>query len=253
MTEREYVATLLDMVDRGVITQAEMDDLHDRFVAGELEQYLPLPVEENDSDEYLLLLFLALWGNRNDRPRQIVRDRARNRFREAFSQDIIKLSSVADFHVWQKSTWQTIRDYTYNQWFAGNGTQEQPDDALQRNMSEEVLIFGRYANDVGARQAVNRPLSPEYVVNRSRSYGRLGWAAWFMGNEAGANNDVGIVYQYIPVDDRRTCRACSNARGYYLSGQGPYPGTICYGGWACRCTRYPIYDMDIYNRLIGGE
>ena len=97
----------------------------------------------------------------------------------------------------------------------------------------------------------------EYLAERAAQYGGIGRAIYFMSYEAlglprqGDGSAPGVVIRYVAIDDAGTCSPCHNAQGYYLPGQGPYPGQICLGRHHCRCRRETLYDPAMYFSLLG--
>lgn len=92
----------------------------------------------------------------------------------------------------------------------------------------------------------------DYVAQRAAMYSGVGRAMFFEAWEtAGGGPGQGWVVRYAAMDDNNTCYPCSRAVGYYLPGTGPYPGDVCLGGGACRCSRWPVYDPAMYAQLAG--
>ena len=82
-------------------------------------------------------------------------------------------------------------------------------------------------------------------------YSGGGRALFFEAWETSAGYEAGWVVRYEAVDDSATCSPCRLAEGYYLPGDGPYPGEVCLGGGACRCARWPVFDETLYRQLGG--
>lgn len=100
------------------------------------------------------------------------------------------------------------------------------------------------------------PLSLGQLTERAAMYGGIGRALFFQAFEQyrqvdGEGNPTGWIVQYIARDDDRTCSPCYAAQGYYLPGQGPYPGQVCLGRHHCRCRRVVMFDPAIYASLTG--
>ena len=100
------------------------------------------------------------------------------------------------------------------------------------------------------------PLSLGQLTERAALYGGIGRAIFFRAFEQhrqvdGEGNRAGWVIYYQSRDDSNTCSNCLEAQGYYLPGQGPYPGQVCLGRHHCRCRRVVMYDPAIYASLTG--
>jgi hypothetical protein len=128
---------------------------------------------------------------------------------------------------------------------------------------EQAAYLQRFADGVSVRRLAapvaqdddDKPLlvpwALAYLARRLASYSGAGRGAFFVGLEGGAEMGPGWVVHYEARDDERTCSACRGAEGYYLPGQGPMPGDVCFGGGACRCVRVAVYDPARYAQLIG--
>lgn len=127
---------------------------------------------------------------------------------------------------------------------------------LQRFADEAA---GRLVAEAAGIPGMHPPFSAAYLAERAAQYGGIGRALYFQSYEAlgiqrlGDGSAPGIVVRYVARDDARTCSPCHRAQGYYLPGQGPYPGQICVGRHHCRCRRVVVYDPEKYFELIGGE
>ena len=126
---------------------------------------------------------------------------------------------------------------------------------LQRFADEAA---GRLIAEAAGLPGSRPPFSAAYLAERAAQYGGIGRALYFQSYEAlgiqhlGDGSAPGIVVRYVARDDARTCSPCHRAQGYYLPGQGPYPGQICVGRHHCRCRRIVVYDPVKYFELIGG-
>lgn len=91
----------------------------------------------------------------------------------------------------------------------------------------------------------------DYIAQRAASYSGAGRRLFFEAWETGGGGPGdGWVVQYVAQDDERTCSPCREAEGFYLPGDGPYPGEVCLGGGHCRCERWPIYSPGLYAQLV---
>lgn len=111
----------------------------------------------------------------------------------------------------------------------------------------------RFADQYVLSQVRGAPWTEAYITNRAAMYGGAVRAFSTMALETGWGYGAGWVIQYSAQDDNRTCSECISAmqQGPYLPGRGPMPGDICLGKHYCRCTRYPVYDLSEYERLVG--
>jgi len=251
MTPDAYVALLNQMVERKIITFDESADLYNRFVDGEFdEDDLPmLPELDEDDDEAALLLLLAVFGFGARRIVLKERQRRRDLLRRQFEMSIARLATDnLPIRTWQERMGRNVHRSIVQSWATGVGQERQPNGNLDQVVAEQLSYVYRFAGDRHALDALGRPMNNELIASRSMQYYGAAWSAWFVGNES-LNTDVGWVSYYLPRDDRGTCQPCSAARGYYLPGQGPFPGQICRGGGYCRCQRILIYDPTRYQSL----
>lgn len=252
MTLAEYEALLIHAIERKVITIEEAAILFDRFKAGDFdEDELPLHVAEiqriqRDDDELLALLLLLTLQSDSQSAKAKLRNANRRRDIAALTNVITGIESVRQF---QQDFSETVQRSILKQWTGGARRQGWTDD-IEAMIVEQLAYAERFAADVHFRREVERPLGTAEALNRGLMYAGAAWAAGYMGNEDGGSS-YGWVYEYQPVDDRKTCSPCSRARGFYLANEGPIPGSICFGGHRCRCRRVAVYDVDIYRRLTG--
>lgn len=92
-------------------------------------------------------------------------------------------------------------------------------------------------------------VSRRAVSARAGHYGGPQRAEWYRGDER--NAPVGVVVDYISMDDDGTCGPCLDAEeeGPYLPGRGPFPGQVCLGLDHCRCERVARFAMAEYDLL----
>lgn len=262
MRRAALIERLNEFVDRGWITPAERQAIIDLYDEDALPpEALPGPIEDDDRDVWLIALAgaglagLTLSRRRNDR-RQ--RDRARDRLRRQFEQTIAGLADDvarnANFATWQRGMMQTIGDYARQMATIGySGPLPGPAQAnLARIIAQQEQYLARFALQIATRHAAGRPMTAAYINARGRMYGAPGWGQYFAHAEAIDADEYGIVYQYLAMDDNRTCAPCHQYSGrYFLPGEGPYPGDVCAGGGACRCERVPVYNPLLYAQLAG--
>lgn len=248
----EYQALLIHAIERKVITPEEAAVLLDRFQRGDFaEEDLPLSlaniqrVDRNDDALLALLLLLLRRPSTQGAKMKLRRANRRN--------DVSSLTAIAggieSTQVFQQSFSNQVQRSILRQWMGGARQANWP-ATIDDMITEQLAYIERFASDIHFRQQVDRPLSPAEIIARAAMYAGAAWAASYMGNEYG-DTRYGWVYEYQPIDDGKTCNRCHNAKGYYLAGDGPYPGQICLGGWRCRCRRVEVYSPEIYDRLRG--
>lgn len=251
MTPAEYESILLDLVDRNIITLDEAGELLRRFLSGEFpDDTLPLATEEaqrKDNDAWIAL-FLA---NRNILRRSAftTRKHAQREIRDAFehktTQSISQMVDSSSVRQWHEDEKSIISGAMLTSWLVGNGRNDEPD--IDEQIDLQLAYLYRFAAEQHARDALGRPFTELYLLNRALSYGGAVRGAFYRGNESVM--DDGLVSQYIAKDDRGTCQPCRDAVGYYRLGEGIFPGEVCRGGYYCRCERITIYAPEILARL----
>lgn len=141
---------------------------------------------------------------------------------------------------------------------------------LQRRIDEiereQAAFLQRFADEVSARRITDAMPQEQrdalglllatwtaaYIGRRAASYSGAARRVFFLAAE-GDIGGQGWIIRYEAHDDDRTCSACLQAQGYYLPGDGPMPGEVCYGGGACRCERVPVYDLALWQQLAGAR
>lgn len=132
--------------------------------------------------------------------------------------------------------------------------------ALSEQLTLQAAFLQRFADQIGGRLAAARaglagfaPLSMGQIAERAALYGGIGRTLFFQSFEAQRQIDTGAgwVIYYQAREDANTCSRCLAAQGYYLPGQGPYPGQVCLGRHHCRCRRITVYDPARYAELTG--
>lgn len=137
---------------------------------------------------------------------------------------------------------------------------------LDRDRTEELLrrelrYLDRFADQVAARRLRGEPLSADYIRNRAQAYAGTGRGRFYALLERqsqlfkrlqplGTLEGYGLVAEYIARDDEVTCRPCHASQGFYLLGQGPFPGAVCLGRAHCRCRRVVRYLPSVYATLV---
>lgn len=259
MSRDELAAVLADLVARKVLTEAEAVRIMALFDAGEFVPF-DLPLVPEDDDAWLLgfAALLLLTGDNATQPlSRAKRRQTQSRLRQGFNSQMQQLGQqVATGRIpisaWQQQVYQVTTTYTRQMAIAGAGTlpgavTQQQVNALLASQWDFLVRFGL---DMQARQAVERPLSVAQIAQRSRMYGGVGWAAYFMGQ--GEDAGWGDVERWQSRDDGATCRICAGLHGrHFLPGQGPMPGIDCVAGGACRCQRVPEHNPQVYQRLTG--
>jgi hypothetical protein len=246
-----------------------------------LETILPLPMaegirEEEIDDDMILAILIAVLGARARGARRPADIYAR--LAPQYRRPVIDM--IQDYHATQAGDlaedlaagrlsiedWQR-RVRTLNQSVtramaelgAGRDLRGMRDrlTAIQRT---QAAYLQRFAEQIAARRliAANPQLFPtgaagltvNQIAARVRLYTGAGRALFFEGAEQDRQGDAGWVIRYEARDDPDTCSPCSAAEGYYLPGEGPYPGDVCLGAGNCRCVRFAVFAPDVYARLI---
>ena len=241
------------------LTEEEAAGLLAAFDRGEIDsRHLPLPLtdavdgvtrEDVERAATALAALGLLRGNR---------DRARDRLRQRFIVEARAYAgavadgdlTVAEWHTVQRDV---TRDYTVAMAVLGAGAVGAALGllpGLDRAAREQTAYLSRFADGVAAGRLLGMAWSVGAIAARAAMYAGAGYGWFFRAREAGAGR-VGYVVDWIAHDDDRTCQACLAAEhnGPYLVGEGPMPGSVCYGGGRCRCRRETRYDPDAYARL----
>ncbi len=284
--ERENLIRLLaDLVADGTITEEQAAGI--LLFAQELsgaETMIPLPSAAprplDDDDEAMILALLAAATGlatvtsyadlrRLSRARRTNAADALADWHQDQAADIARSLRAGNVRTFQQAAGSLNRIHAAAQ--AALGARGLP-PALRQSLTtadaESGAYLSRFVDGAGLREIVSR-MQPalvaalglgavaaqwgsDYLANRLAMYGAAGRAGFFEAaeeyDEEGAG--PGWVVEYIAQDDDRTCSPCSDAQGYYLPGDGPYPGQICLGRHRCRCRRVPVYDPEIYATLI---
>lgn len=277
---------LLQLLERlladGDITEAQAEAIYRYWQAqppGELARILPLalsagvgPLRDQERDKYtaLLLAYAAADGVTTRRARIA----AANRVQDAHAEQSAQL--VRDFEARRVSLaeWQSRQRLLNASALAALSTlgSLRGTAALQRRIAEierqQAAYLQRFADQLSAGRlaaavedddrrgvlALWAAWGAAYLARRAASYSGVGRGVFFAALEgSGAEAGPGWVIRYEARDDDRTCSRCADAQGYYLPGDGPMPGEICYGGGACRCERIAVYDPAMYAQLTGAQ
>jgi hypothetical protein len=155
---------------------------------------------------------------------------------------------------WRSGTWQSIKKLILHQ--AALGAGKQPDAAkLHEVLQRESEYFRKFAEAIFAGHVSDDTIRPvprtaEQVASRADLYSGVPRGLFYELHEERGELGYGWVVQFRAKDDKHTCRPCRDAEGYYLANTGPYPGGVCKGRGRCRCVRVPVFDPDIYRRLV---
>lgn len=147
----------------------------------------------------------------------------------------------------------------------GGGATVQLQQRLETTEQEQAAYLQRFADGLALRSlaaampddddtraailAVLLAWGTAYIARRSASYSGAARGLFFRSLEGEGGR--GYVVFYRVNHDESLCSACLGAEGYYLPGDGPMPGEVCYGGGACRCWRETVYDPVLYAQLAG--
>lgn len=240
------------------LTEEEAASLLAAFDRGEIDaRHLPLALPDavqgitREDIERAALTLAALGLLRGSRERG--RDRLRARFiveARAYAEAVAAGElTVAE---WQGLSRDTTRDYTVEMAVLGAGSAAAVAllPGLNRAAQEQTAYLSRFADGVAAGRLLGMAWSVGAIAARAAMYAGAGYGWFFRAKEAGQGR-VGYVVEWRAHDDDRTCQACLAAErnGPYLVSEGPMPGSVCYGGGRCRCTRETRYDPDAYARL----
>lgn len=267
MTREQWMRALSILVRRGALATDEARQALAAFDAGAIPpDMLPLDAAaafaaadaDRRREAWLLLLLLLAVGRREVirrlRPHQQrrVRELLAARFDETVTRVAARAaSSVPNF---QRGMADAVTLYALAQATAGAG--RPLDDAqlgrVQAANRRNLAYLALFATQIAARHVLERPLSYEQVRSRARLYSGVGTEQYSRAQEDGLQR--GWVVRYISRDDPATCSACGSYHNtLWLPGEGPYPGSVCYGRGRCRCERAPEYNPAEYERLTGGR
>lgn len=210
---------------------------------------------EDDENEWLIALFLVLlivdanaYRPLTATQRRRARDLLRVRFEDAALRNAQRvIANLLSVDEWQAAVSQEIASYARQMAVAGAGTM--PSAAVRQFAEVQVAEQMPFLDGFGVAVAAGM-LTLAQIASRTRLYGGVGWASYFMSQ--GESAPLYAVEQWISRDDRGTCFVCAQRSGrYFLPGQGPMPGTDCRGGGNCRCERRQVIDREIWQRLTG--
>lgn len=278
MTRNEFIDWLSRLVADGEMSEEDAAAWLVSFDLGTLPPHwqLPQPISEGvrgpdeaARDAALIALLLLLARPGQPPPAQLrplspqtataQADAVQVAFEQAASTLAAQLAGEAlTVAAWQAALLVEVERHILQQMMLANGNQALTPaqlDRLERLIWEQSAYLQRFADTVALRIGLETPWSEAYLAHRAGLYGGVGRAEFFRSDEEArlARGDLGDgwVIEYVAVDDRGTCSPCHNAQGFYLPGQGPYPGEICLGRGACRCRRVAQYRPEIYVRLAG--
>jgi hypothetical protein len=161
--------------------------------------------------------------------------------------------------LWRSSTWAGIRRLILMQAALGAAGKTPPTDRVKVVLEREAGYFeqfgtaafaGHVAEQSGEKLKRSAPRSVVQVEQRANLYEGMARGLFYELYEERAVSGHGWVVRYEARDDVNTCKPCRKAAGYYLSGRGPMPGSVCSGQGKCRCKRRPVFDVAIYERLM---
>lgn len=277
---------LLQLLERlladGDITEAQAESIYRYWQAkppDELARVLPLalavgvgPLSDQERDEYASLLLTYAAADRAQSRR--ARITAANRVQEVHAELSAQLARDFEARRIPLTEWQSRQRMLNASALAALSTLGSPRGtaALQRRIAEierqQAAYLQRFADQLSAGRlaaavedddrrsvlALWAAWGAAYLARRAASYSGVGRGVFFEALEgSGAEVGPGWVIRYEARDDDRTCSRCADAQGYYLPGDGPMPGEICYGGGWCRCERIAVYDPAMYAQLTGGQ
>lgn len=279
MSRDEFVDFLARAVRDQLITETQAIELIRQFDDGTLDlDNLPLGLDAGDEDERDAVVAVIPWlisfgvvsGSIQSRAlaeQLVLLDLAlrsmpestkiliREALREEFKTEAARLAGIAaggDVARWQKRMADLIRRNSIEQRIIGSSRLLGAGEIAQveASIERQLAFLSRFADQIALARASGKPLSEEYIANRSTLYGGNGYAEFFRGEGAEfleTTSDLSNwVYYYVSVDDDSTCGPClaAEAAGPYGSDDPfiPYPGDICLGGARCRCSLIAVYD-----------
>ena len=284
--DREALIRLLaDLVADGTITEEQAAGI--LLFAAELtgaEQMIPLPSAgprpiDDDDEAAILILLAAATGiasltsyadlRRLSRQRRTAAADALADWHQDQADDIARALRAGNVRTFQTAATDLNRIHAAAQAALGaRGLPPALRQALADAEAEDSAYLGRFADGAGLREliallppetiaalglgALAARYSQAYLASRLAMYGARGRAGFFRAAEEydGESAGYGWVVRYVARDDDATCGPCSEAQGYYLPGDGPYPGEVCLGRHRCRCRRVSVYAPDVYESLI---
>lgn len=290
MPPERLIALLAQLVADKELTEEQAAGilLHWREIAG-LETILPLPVgegvrrEERDPQSFWLMLVGALdnymllldvqdeataWARLRRMGPQL-RMASANRMQGIHAHEALDLArdlaagriTVAEWQRKMRRLNTLMLDV-----LAVMGGSRPPSRALAGRLDEieltQAAFLQRFADHLAGNLLTTALASTlgmsvkrwttNFIAQRAATYSGPGRTLFFEACEtADGGMGEGWVVRYVARDDRSTCSPCQRAEGYYLPGDGPYPGEVCLGGGACRCERWPVYDPAMYAQLAG--
>lgn len=134
----------------------------------------------------------------------------------------------------------------------GRGALRRP-DAVAATLREQGGFLLGFADELALKRSRGETVTADAVTARADLYGGAGRKTFYQELEAyqaALGPLPGWVHEYIPKDDAATCLPCHAAKGFYLIGQGPWPGDVCDGRGRCRCRRVPRYLPAVYAELL---
>lgn len=273
------IAQLVDLLAR-LVTDGELTEEQAASILAywrgrpeaELARVLPLAVTEgvgalDDDDAPPFFPIILLYGGMNHTERV----RRMNVLQDAHAAQMRRLTEDLEAGRLTVAQWQAATRQANAQLLdaaASLGSRRltvRARQAIAETEREQAAYLQRFADGVSVRRLA-APLADvggaaplalwtaAYIAQRATSYSGAARGAFFASVETDAeagNMGAGWVVQYLAVHDGMTCSACGDAEGYYLPGDGPMPGEVCYGGGACRCVRVPVYDPARWSGLMG--
>jgi len=168
------------------------------------------------------------------------------------------ITGAISLATWRTGFWSIVKRLVMSQGLLG-GSKIPPLQRIKDILEREAKYVDRFANAIFvgktvAGENVNlqkpAPASEDAIRSRCDLYSGSARGLFYEEMEAAKPAEFGWLVQYIPKDDGNTCQPCHNAAGYYLSGFGPFPGSICEGGAKCRCVRRPVFLPELYREMV---
>ena len=269
---------------RGLIDPARFSEIISQWHGSRTD--LPLPFENTFAKLDDATIAAALLGMQNLNPRWRSQDRRVNEMEEILAALSLRRLYRLHEHVqgryekksrllalafttgslallsWHRLARQNVIDHLLRQTLLGQRGRISNPARTEHLMQRELGYLARFADDIVAHAVQGRHFSAPYLANRLEMYAGSARGEFYRGIEDQSEfiarlqppgRPFGVVAQYIAQDDDNTCEPCHLAAGWYLIGDGPWPGTVCLGRAHCRCRRVLRYRPDIYAQLIGGD
>lgn len=264
MSREQFLDYLTRAVADEFLTEDEAVEFLRQFDKGTLDtSMLPLPLsetirettEEDVNAAAIVLVTLGILSRVKDSirfPRMTPKQqeqtatRLQDRFAASVRRYAKELAESSSIPAWQISMSETLQEHIIQQALMGRLRPLTIEEiaTLDSVVRTQQAFLSRFADEIASRNLQGNPFSELQIGARGEQYNGEARAEFFRGVESDAED--GTVYDYIALDDNRTCQPCLDAEAAspYLPGEGEYPGSVCEGGGFCRCVREARYAPD---------